>query len=90
MAEVGGDGSSELYHSIPRGGPLYLSDLVGSLTNPPSFRNHLLSELQVLFFTFLSIINQHVLYRCVYVMQFFIVQSIGHYMGSCSVMKILY
>ncbi|KAL8119212.1 snRNA-activating protein complex subunit isoform X2 [Apium graveolens] len=50
--EIGQGGSTSnnnnniLYHSIPRGGPLYISNLVGSLTKPPFFHSHLLSELK--------------------------------------------
>lgn len=51
-SEIGQDSTSNntntIYHSIPRGGPLYISDLVGSLTKPPFFQSHLLSELKVL------------------------------------------
>ncbi|KAK1364525.1 snRNA-activating protein complex subunit [Heracleum sosnowskyi] len=42
----GSSTSNIIYHSIPRGGPLYLSNLVGSLTKPPFFQSHLLSELK--------------------------------------------
>lgn len=44
--EQGSTSNNNIYHSIPRGGPLYLSNLVGSLTKPPFFQSHLLSELK--------------------------------------------
>ncbi|KAK1392293.1 snRNA transcription factor [Heracleum sosnowskyi] len=38
--------NNNIYQFIPRGGPLYVANLVSSLTKPPLFQSHLLSELQ--------------------------------------------
>lgn len=52
MAETGGGSeinnknNNNIYQSITRGGPLYLPNLVSSLTRPPLFQSHLLSELK--------------------------------------------
>lgn len=37
----------DLYVSIPLGGPIYVPDLVGSLTSVPEFESYVCQELQV-------------------------------------------
>ena len=53
------EGREEPCHSIPRGGPIYVPNLVGPLSSVPNFESSLLLQLQVLS---LSKINKAIIY----------------------------
>lgn len=47
MARGDGECGEDLYFSIPLGGPIYVPDLVGSLTRVAEFESCVCQELQV-------------------------------------------
>lgn len=53
------EGGEDDYVSIPLGGPIYVSDLVGPLTRVPHFENSVIQELEVccLYFACLLAVN---------------------------------
>ena len=53
------EGRRELSNSIPRGGPIYVPNLVGPLSSVPNFESSLLLQLQVLS---LSKINKAIIF----------------------------
>lgn len=46
-SRAAGDGGVDQNLSVPRGGPIYVSDMVGSLTRVSDFEFSLVRELQV-------------------------------------------